>query len=240
MVYETGIPSTSVVGESTWRVIFIIVAVWALFVLLSAVLWIRDVGGIEDRGFKNQFTFMKTKSPWLVLGATMFGNAGIFCMMSYVSPLLTDLGSVSLEYVPAVMVCMGIFMVAFNLISGKLCDHFTPGIVAFYCQLCAVVLLLIIALSGQYNALIITLICLNAGLLFAISSPEQVAILHTAPAGLLVAASCVQAAFNLGNAIGAYAGGIPFTFDFSIRLDCYRCSSCPDWFCLAFCICQKV
>jgi len=113
---------------------------------------------------------------------------------------------------------MGIFMVAFNLVSGKLCDHFTPGIVASYCQLAAVVLLLIIALLGQYNALIITLVCLNAGLLFAISSPEQVAILHTAPAGLLVAASCVQAAFNLGNAIGAYAGGIPFTFGFSIRL----------------------
>ena len=214
-----GVPlGTALANSLSWRVIFIIVAVWALFVLLSAVLWIRDVGGIEDRGFKNQFTFMKTKSPWLVLGATMFGNAGIFCMMSYVSPLLTDLGSVSLEYVPAVMVCMGSFMVAFNLISGKLCDHFTPGIVASYCQLCAVVLLLIIALLGQYNALIITLICLNAGLLFAISSPEQVAILHTAPAGLLVAASCVQAAFNLGNAIGAYAGGIPFTFDLSIRL----------------------
>ena len=44
------------------------------------------------------------------------------------------------------------------------------------------------------------------------------AILHSAPAGLLVAASCLQDAFNLGNAIGAYAGGIPFTFDLSIRL----------------------
>ena len=61
------------------------------------------------------------------------------------------------------------------------------------------------------------LACIAAGLLFAISSPEQVSILRVAPGGLLLGASMVQAAFNLGNAIGAYVGGIPFDLSLNIR-----------------------
>lgn len=213
-----GVPlGTALANALSWRMIFFIVVIWAVMVFLSALFWIRDTGRIEDHGFKDQFTFMKTRAPWLVLAATLLGNAGIFCMMSYVSPILTDLASLALEMVPAVMVAMGIFMVVFNLVSGRICDRFTPGIVAACCQLLAVCFLVGISIFGQLTQVCIAFVCINAGLLFAISSPEQVAILHTAPYGLLVAASSVQAAFNLGNALGAYAGGLPFTFDLSIR-----------------------
>ncbi|MBO8415891.1 MAG: MFS transporter [Proteobacteria bacterium] len=208
-----GVPlGTALAHTLSWRVIFYLVILWGLLVLLSCALWVKDVGRIEDTGFKGQFKFLKNKAPWLVLAATLFGNAGIFCMQSYVSPILTEEAGIALEYVSAVMVAMGVCMVIFNLISGKLCDAFRPGRVACYYQLAAVFLLGGIALFGRHEVVCIVLICLTAGMLFALSAPEQVSILRCSPGGLLLGASSVQAAFNLGNALGAGVGGIPFTY----------------------------
>lgn len=47
--------------------------------------------------------------------------------------------------------------------------------------------------------------------LFAISSPEQVLIIRVAPGGEMLGGAAVQMAFNLGNAIGAYVGGLAVT-----------------------------
>lgn len=214
-----GVPlGTALALSLSWRVIFIFVAIWGVVVLLSALMWVKDVGYIEDTGFRGQFKFLKQKAPWLVLAATLFGNAGIFTMLSYVSPLLTNLSDLALAHVSAVMVVMGLCMVIFNLISGKLCDKFTPGKVAALCQALAVILLLAMALLGHILIVNIILICVISGLLFAISAPEQVSILRCSEGGLLLGASSVQAAFNLGNALGAFAGGIPLTLNLNIAL----------------------
>ena len=50
--------------------------------------------------------------------------------------------------------------------------------------------------------------CLCTAGLFAVSSPEQVLIIRVAKGGEMLGAASVQVAFNLGNAIGAYAGGL--------------------------------
>lgn len=55
------------------------------------------------------------------------------------------------------------------------------------------------------SAILMTL-C-TAGL-FAVSSPEQVLMIRVAPGGEMLGGACVQMAFNLGNAIGAYIGGL--------------------------------
>lgn len=213
-----GVPlGTALAHSMSWRTIFYIVICWGVLVLLSAIFWIRDVGKIKDTGFKGQFAFLRNPAPWWVLAATMFGNAGIFCMHSYISPILTDFAGIPLGAVSAVMAAMGVCMVIANLVSGRLCDRYTPGKVAFVCQCLAVVVLLGIAGLGTNPYFCIICACIAAGLLFAISSPEQVSILRVAPGGLLLGASMVQAAFNLGNAMGAYVGGIPFDYGMSIR-----------------------
>ena len=108
-------------------------------------------------------------------------------------------------------------MVMANFISGRLCDRFTPGTVGAMVQILAAVLLLAVAVFGSNTIVCIVLVCLIAGTLFALSAPEQVSILKTAPGGLLLGAAMVQAAFNLGNALGSFAGGLPITFDISLR-----------------------
>ena len=152
----------------------------------------------------------------LVACRLTFCNAGIFCMQSYISPILTDFASVPLGQVSIVMGAMGVCMVIANLVSGRLCDRYTPGIIATICQVVAVFALLGVAAFGQNTLACLILVCLIAGMLFAVGSPEQVSILRTAPGGLLLGASMIQAAFNLGNALGAYVGGIPLDHNMSM------------------------
>ena len=212
-----GVPvGTALAHSFTWRIIFYFIGVWGIIVLLSAIFFIRDVGKIVDNGFKSQFVFLKHPAPWLVLRATAFGNAGIFCMQSYISPILTDFASVPLGQVSIVMGAMGVCMVIANLVSGRLCDRYTPGIIATICQVIAVLALLGVAAFGQNTLACLILVCIIAGMLFAVGSPEQVSILRTAPGGLLLGASMIQAAFNLGNALGAYVGGIPLDHNMSM------------------------
>ena len=167
---------------------------------------------------KGQFTFLKYKSPWLILGATLFSNAGIFCLLSYLSPLLTKVTHIPLNSIAFIMVVMGICMVLFNLVSGKLCDKLKPGKVSVIWCLCSTTALISISLLLPYAYFAIPLICLCGGLLFATSAPFQNLILKVSEGGQLLGASCIQAAFNLGNALGALVGGIPFILSLDLKI----------------------
>ena len=207
-----GVPlGTSLSHLISWRVTFLLVGCWGLIVLYYIWRWVPQVEGLADTGFKGQFRFLKKPAPWLILGATALGNGGVFCWYSYINPLLTNVSGFSKESITALMVLAGFGMVAGNLISGRLSDRYTPGRVGTVGQgLICVTLLLIFFLSPNAwcSALLMTL-C-TAGL-FAVSSPEQVLIIRVAPGGEMLGGAAVQIAFNLGNAIGAYLGGLVVT-----------------------------
>ena len=207
-----GVPlGTSLSHLISWRVTFLLVGCWGLIVLYYIWRWVPQVEGLADTGFKGQFRFLKKPAPWLILGATALGNGGVFCWYSYINPLLTNVSGFSEESITGLMVLAGFGMVAGNLISGRLSDRYTPGRVGTVGQgLICVTLLLIFFLSPNAwcSALLMTL-C-TAGL-FAVSSPEQVLIIRVAPGGEMLGGAAVQIAFNLGNAIGAYLGGLVVT-----------------------------
>ena len=207
-----GVPlGTSLSHLLSWRVTFLLVGCWGLIVLYYIWRWVPHVEGLEDTGFKGQFRFLKKPAPWLILGATALGNGGVFCWYSYISPLLTNVSGFSEESVTALMVLAGFGMVAGNLISGRLSDRYTPGRVGMVVQgLICVILLLIFFLSPNAWCSALLMALCTAGL-FAISSPEQVLIIRVAPGGEMLGGAAVQMAFNLGNAIGAYVGGLVVT-----------------------------
>ena len=207
-----GVPlGTSLSHLLSWRVTFLLVGGWGLIVLYYIWRWVPHVEGLEDTGFKGQFRFLKKPAPWLILGATALGNGGVFCWYSYISPLLTNVSGFSEESVTALMVLAGFGMVAGNLISGRLSDRYTPGRVGMVVQgLICVILLLIFFLSPNAWCSALLMALCTAGL-FAISSPEQVLIIRVAPGGEMLGGAAVQMAFNLGNAIGAYVGGLVVT-----------------------------
>ena len=204
-----GVPlGTSLSHMISWRVTFLLVACWGLVTLYYIWRWVPSVEGLKDTGFKGQFHFLKKPAPWLILGATTLGNGGVFCWYSYITPLLTQVSGFSAESITALMVLAGFGMVVGNLVSGRMSDRYTPGKVGTVVQgmICLVLLLIFFLSPNPWCSAILMTLC-TAGL-FAVSSPEQVLMIRVAPGGEMLGGACVQMAFNLGNAIGAYTGGL--------------------------------
>lgn len=204
-----GVPlGTSLSNSISWRVTFLLVGCWGVIILYYIWRWVPHVEGLKDTGFKGQFRFLKTPAPWLILGATALGNGGVFCWYSYINPLLTEVSGFTAESITALMVLAGFGMVVGNLVSGRLSDRYTPGKVGATVQAMICIVLLLIFFLSPYPWLSALLMCLCTAGLFAVSSPEQVLIIRVAKGGEMLGAACVQVAFNLGNAIGAYVGGL--------------------------------
>ena len=204
-----GVPlGTSLSHTLSWRATFLLVGAWGLITLYYIWRWVPQVEGLKDTGFKGQFRFLKKPAPWLILGATALGNGGVFCWYSYITPLLTEVSGFSAESITALMVLAGFGMVAGNLVSGRMSDRYTPGKVGTVVQgmICVILLLIFLLSPHPWCSAILMTLC-TAGL-FAVSSPEQVLMIRVAPGGEMLGGACVQMAFNFGNAIGAYIGGL--------------------------------
>lgn len=213
-----GVPlGTSLSAAISWRMTFLLVGVWGVLILYYIWRWVPQVEKLPDTGFKGQFRFLKSPAPWLILGATMLGNGGVFCWYSYINPLLTHVSGFRPESITLLMVLAGFGMVVGNLVSGRLSDRFTPGRVAAFTQGSLSILLLLIYFLASISWLSVILMCLCTAGLFALSSPQQVLLIHFSPGGEMLGAASVQVAFNLGNAIGAYCGGLPLQAGLSYR-----------------------
>ena len=204
-----GVPlGTSLSTMLSWRATFLLVGIWGIVIMYYIWRWVPHVEGLKDTGFKGQFRFLKTPAPWLILGATALSNGGVFCWYSYINPMRTNVSGFSAESITPLMILAGFGMVMGNLISGRLSDRYTPGKVGTVAQALICIMLLLLFFLSPYKWAAALLMCLCTAGLFAVSSPEQVLIIRVAKGGEMLGAASVQVAFNLGNAIGAYAGGL--------------------------------
>lgn len=202
-----GVPGgTLLAALLSWRATFLFVAVWAVGSLLLIARFVPAVRPIPDAGLAGQFRFLKKPGPWLVIGAVLLGNTGIFCWWSYVSPWLTDIGGFPSDALPALLALAGFGMVVGSLVGGRLTDRTSPGKMAAAGQaIGCITLALIFAFSGA-PATAAGLMFLCAFGMFFVSSPQQLLMVKVGRGGEMIGSACVQVAFNLGNAFGATIG----------------------------------
>ena len=204
-----GIPlGTYIATAFSWRFIFFFSAVWGLVTLAAIQRWIPKLDPLPDTGIKGQFAFLGSLAPWLIIFATMMGNGGFFCWYSYISPMLTGVSGVAPESISLIMVLAGAGMVVGILAGGRMSDKLGPARVGLGIEIAFVIVLLLIWAFAPSKAVIIPLTFLATTCLFALSPPQQLLILKNSVGGQLMGSAMVQIAFNLGNAIGSYAGGV--------------------------------
>lgn len=205
-----GIPlGTFLTSIISWRLVFAFSCLWNVFTLVSIMRWIPEMKPLPDTGFRGNFRFMKHLAPWLIVLATIFGNGGIFCWYSYISPTLTQLAGVPVAALTVMMVLAGTGMVIGNIVGGELSDRFGPGRTGKALEIAIFVSLVVIALTADIKWCLVPLMVVACGCLFAVSPPQQVLLLRFSKGGELMGGAMVQLAFNLGNAIGAWLGGLP-------------------------------
>ena len=205
-----GVPLGSFLAWSlSWRATFAVVACAALLLILALRLWMPHVPALPNKGFRAQFRFLGHLTPWLVLGAIGLGNGGFFACYSYVNPIMETVAGVPASLMSAVIALAGFGMVAGNLLSARLAGRFSDQALACSGQCVLFLSLAGILLWAPSTAAAVILTTVAAGCVFFVSGPEQVMILTNAKEGQLLAAALGQTAFNFGNAVGAWLGGMP-------------------------------
>jgi DHA1 family inner membrane transport protein len=144
----------------------------------------------------------------LGLLTTVLGYAGVFAVFTYIAPLLTQISGFEDSAVSPILLVFGGGLVAGNLLGGRLADRdLTRAIVGTLATLTVALALMTFAFDNQIAAIVFTGLLGAAG--FATVAPLQMWVLSKAEgAGQSLASSFNIGAFNLGNAIGAWAGGM--------------------------------
>ena len=107
-----GVPlGTSLSAAISWRVTFLLVGCWGMIILYYIWRWVPQIESLPDTGLKGQFRFLKSPAPWLLIGATLLGNGGVFCWYSYINPLLTHVSGFHPQSITFLMVLAGFGMV---------------------------------------------------------------------------------------------------------------------------------
>ena len=213
-----GVPlGTFLSAALSWRVTFLLVGCWGIVILYFIGRWVPRVEGLPDTGLRGQFRFLRSPAPWMLFFATMLGNGGVFCWYSYITPLLTNVSGFAAQSIAGLMALAGVGMVLGNLAGGRLSDRLTPGRVAAGSQGIICLTLVLIFFFAGIPWLSVLLMCICTFCLFALSSPQQLLLIRHAKGGEMLGAASVQVAFNLGNAIGAYCGGLPIAAGLGVR-----------------------
>lgn len=142
------------------------------------------------------------------LAMTVLGFAGVFTVFTYIQPLLTQLGGFSEAAVSPILLVFGGGLAVGNLLGGKLADRaLMPAVLGTLAALAVVLFAMPWAITTQWLA--VAFVGLLGVAAFATVAPMQLRVLEQASgAGQNLASSLNIAAFNLGNALGAWAGGV--------------------------------
>ncbi|MCW2307546.1 MFS transporter [Rhodobium gokarnense] len=205
-----GVPAGTWLGQqfgwraTFWAVTAVGVAALAILVLLVP----ADRSKPAPSNWKSDLKAVSRAPVVLGFATTVLGFAGVFALFTYIAPLLTEIGGFADGAVSPILLVFGGGLVAGNLLGGRLADRrLKAAVIGSMAALAAVLVAMAVGMENRIAAVALTGLLGAAG--FATVPPLQAFVLSKATgAGESLASSLNIAAFNLGNALGAWAGGI--------------------------------
>ena len=154
-----------------------------------------------------EFSVLKNPQVVMVLGISVLASTSLFSTFTYITPILEDVTGLTSHAVTLVLLLFGLGLTAGGTVGGKLADwRLMPSLVA---SLLAIVVILTIFADTMHSAVpAMATIFMWGVLAFAIVPPLQMLIVDRASHAPNLASTLNQGAFNLGNATGAWLGGM--------------------------------
>ncbi|MEV8319591.1 MFS transporter [Streptomyces sp. NPDC059900] len=210
-----GVPAGTWLGQAMgWRSAF-----WAVTAL--GVLGILAVGAMIPRqpadpeaSLRQEFAAFKRPQVWLALAMTTLGFSGLFASYSYVSPMMTEITGFASGSVMWLLVVFGCGFVVGNALGGKAANR-APMATILVLFTALTVVLATFTFTAEYKPLAAIWLFLLGAVIFGTVPPLQARVMQEAPGAGTLASAANIAGFNLGNAIGAWAGGLAISGGFA-------------------------
>ncbi len=138
---------------------------------------------------------------------TVLAYGGMFGAFTYIAYTLTEVSGFAAESVPWLLVLFGVGLVIGNVVGGRLADRSIDRTLLFFVAALLVVLVAFAALAASGIAAAVALF-LMGGFGFGTVPGLQSRIMNSAGGAPTLASGANIGAFNVGNALGAWAGGL--------------------------------
>jgi DHA1 family inner membrane transport protein len=203
-----GVPLGTYVGQSAgWRVTFFIVAGFGVLGLAGIAKLVPEIPKPEGVRLRHEIAAFRDVQVLLAMAMTVLGFGGVFAAITYLAPMMTHVTGYSEGSVTWLLVLFGLGMVGGNLLGGRYADRrLMPMLYATLGGL-AVVLALFTVTAHNKVAAAVTIVLIGA-LGFATVPPLQKRVLDHASGAPTLASAVNIGAFNLGNALAAWLGGL--------------------------------
>ncbi|MCR0981640.1 MFS transporter [Roseomonas populi] len=209
-----GVPAGTWLGQHLgWRATFWAVTIVGLAAIAVIARFIpKEDGAPEPSDWRADMRAMARGPVLLALLTTVLGFGGVFAVFTYIAPMLTQLAGFSDAAVSPILLVLGAGLVVGNIVGGRVADRNLPlALLGSLAALAAVLAAMAPAMHSQVATVVIAALLGAAG--FATVAPLQIWVLRKAEgAGQSLASSLNIAAFNLGNALGAWAGGLAIDY----------------------------
>lgn len=156
---------------------------------------------------KQELSAFRSGQVWLSLTVTALAFGGMFGAFTYIAYTLTEVSGFAPSAVPWLLVVLGAGLVVGNWVGGKLADRNIDRTLILFITALALTLATFAAFAHSQVVTIIALV-LMGGFGFGTVPGLQSRIMNHAGSAPTLASGANIAAFNLGNALGAWAGGV--------------------------------
>lgn len=202
-----GVPLGTFIGQNIgWRSSFGAIAIMGIIALIGIFIFIPKLKQDKPASMIQQISaLIKPKlMVYLLIGA--LGNAGLFAVFTYITPLLTQISGFAEHNVTWILVLFGCGVTIGNIVGGKLADwKLMPSILGLYFAICLILTIFTFTIHNPVAAVLTILLWGTAS--FAVFPGLQVRVMSLAQSAPALASTSSHSAGNLGNAAGAFIGG---------------------------------
>ncbi|MEV4946391.1 MFS transporter [Streptomyces sp. NPDC053755] len=203
-----GVPGGTLIGQAVgWRTTFVIVAALGVLGLLGIARLVPDMPKPAGVRVRHELAVFGNAQVLLAMAMTVLGFGGVFAALTYIAPMMTEVAGYADSSVTWLLVLFGLGMVAGNLVGGAYADRRLMPLLFVSLGGLAVVLALF-TVTAHDKVLAAISVALIGALGFATVPPLQKRVLDHAHGAPTLASAVNIGAFNLGNALAAWLGGL--------------------------------
>ncbi|WP_150301300.1 MFS transporter [Pseudomonas profundi] len=209
----TGVPLGTFIGQVFgWQATFLAVSLLGVVAIIgSLVLLPNNIANSPAASLLTQLSVLKKPRLLLVYAVTALGYGGTFIAFTYLAPILQEVSGFSASSVGLVILVYGVSVAFGNIWGGRLADAKGPARALQIIFALLALVLLIFTFTATNTWMALATVLLWGAVAFGNVPGLQVYVVQRAeqevPGAVDVASGLNIAAFNLGIAGGAWAGG---------------------------------
>jgi DHA1 family inner membrane transport protein len=212
-----GVPFGTMLGQAAgWRSTFWAITGIGVLALIGILTLVprtgRDGAAAQagSGGLRSELRAFRSGQVWLSILVTILGYGGMFGAFTYIAFTLTEVTGFDASTVPWLLVLFGVGLFIGNTVGGKAADRNVDRTLLVVLA-ALVVILAAFALTANNQPLTIASIVLMGGFGFATVPGLQMRVMKYANSAPTLASGANIGAFNVGNALGAWLGGVTIT-----------------------------